>query len=95
MRPSSPEPAAGQKLAGAVIPQGHPTGYPLYALLLKLFTLLPVGEIAYRTNLSSAVLAALAVALVYRIVLKLTGAVVSSMAAAAARTDSGRCVTAC
>ncbi len=40
-----------------VIPQlgiAHPTGYPLFVLLGKLFTLLPVGDIAYRTNLLSA-----------------------------------------
>jgi len=72
------------QLVGYKLAIAHPTGYPLYTLLLKLFTLLPVGDIAYRANLSSAVLGALAVALVYRIVLKLTGAVVPSVAAAAA-----------
>lgn len=39
----------------------HPTGYPLYALLLGLFALLPVGELAYRVNLLSAVAGAAAV----------------------------------
>ena len=72
------------QLVGYKLAIAHPTGYPLYTLLLKLFTLLPVGEIAYRANLSSAVLGALAVALVYRIALKLTGAVAPSLAAAAA-----------
>ena len=43
----------------------HPTGYPTYCLLGKLFSLLPVGEVAYRLNLLSAVSAAGAVALVY------------------------------
>ena len=33
----------------------HPTGYPLYLLLGKLFTALPVGDVAYRVNLFSAV----------------------------------------
>ena len=33
---------------------GHPTGYPIYMLIAKLFTFLPVGEIAYRVNLFSA-----------------------------------------
>ncbi|MGQ9714340.1 MAG: glycosyltransferase family 117 protein [Anaerolineae bacterium] len=32
----------------------HPTGYPLYTLLGKLFTFLPVGDAAYRVNLLSA-----------------------------------------
>ncbi|MBK8822702.1 MAG: DUF2723 domain-containing protein [Anaerolineales bacterium] len=27
---------------------GHPTGYPVYILLAKLFTFLPFGDIAYR-----------------------------------------------
>jgi hypothetical protein len=36
----------------------HPPGYPLFTLLARVFTLLPVGEIAYRVNLMSALLAA-------------------------------------
>jgi hypothetical protein len=43
----------------------HPTGYPLYVLLAKLFTFLPWGEIAYRVNLMSAFFAAATVPLVY------------------------------
>jgi len=43
----------------------HPTGYPLYALLGKLFTFLPFGDVAYRVNLLSAVAAAWAVSLIY------------------------------
>src|SRR5262245_10714223 len=39
----------------------HPTGYPLYTLLGKLFTFLPVGDVAYRVNLFAAVAAGLAV----------------------------------
>ena len=50
---------------------GHPTGYPIYVLLAKLFTFLPVGDIAYRVNLFSAFSAALTVALVYLITRKL------------------------
>lgn len=37
----------------------HPPGYPLYTLLGKLFTCLPFGDVAYRVNLFSAVIAAL------------------------------------
>ncbi len=45
----------------------HPTGYPLYVLLGKLWTLLvPVGAIAYRMSLFSAACAALACAVLYR-----------------------------
>src|SRR5262249_8288752 len=44
----------------------HPSGYPLYALLGKLFTLLvPVGSIALRMSLFSAATAAAACAGVY------------------------------
>ncbi|NLE44847.1 MAG: DUF2723 domain-containing protein [Chloroflexi bacterium] len=39
----------------------HPTGYPLYVLLSKLFTLLPIGTVAWRVNLASAAYATLAV----------------------------------
>ncbi len=50
---------------------GHPTGYPVYILLAKLFTLLPIGDIAYRVNLLSAFCAALTVVFVYLILRKL------------------------
>lgn len=36
----------------------HPTGYPLYVLLGKLFSLVPIGSIAWRAELLSAVAAA-------------------------------------
>jgi hypothetical protein len=42
----------------------HPTGYPLYVLLARLFTFLPWGGIAYRVNLMSAFFAAATVPLV-------------------------------
>lgn len=38
----------------------HPTGYPLYTLLGKFFSMIPIGSIAYRANLLSAVCASLA-----------------------------------
>ena len=43
----------------------HSTGYPLYTLLGKLFTYLPVGSVAYRMNLLSAVAATVAVVVIY------------------------------
>lgn len=46
----------------------HPTGYPLYLILARLFQTIPVGSLAYRTNLMSAVFAALSALLVYHIV---------------------------
>jgi hypothetical protein len=50
---------------------GHPTGYSVYILFAKIFTLIPTGDIAYRVNLFSAFCAALTVALVYLIIRKL------------------------
>jgi hypothetical protein len=41
----------------------HPPGYPLWCLLGKLFTLIPLGSVAWRVNLLSAVLGAMAVGL--------------------------------
>ncbi len=38
----------------------HPTGYPLYLLLGKLFSLLPFGSVAWRINVGTAVLATFA-----------------------------------
>jgi hypothetical protein len=46
----------------------HPTGYPLYLLLARLFLWLPVGSLAYRTNMMSAVAAVLAALLVFSLV---------------------------
>lgn len=52
----------------------HSTGYPLYTWLGKLFTLLPVGDVAYRVNLMSAVLGAGGVGLLYVILRQVTDA---------------------
>jgi len=46
----------------------HPTGYPTFLLLARLFQFFPVGTIAYRTNLMSAVFTALTALLIYDIV---------------------------
>jgi hypothetical protein len=46
----------------------HPTGYPLYLLLAQLFQHLPVGSLAFRTNLMSAMATVVAALLVYAIV---------------------------
>lgn len=43
----------------------HCPGYPIYLLLAKLFTFLPLGEIAYRVNLFSAFMAAVTISGVY------------------------------
>lgn len=46
----------------------HPTGYPLYLLLARLFQLVPIGSLAFRTNLMSAFAAGSAAVLVYGLV---------------------------
>jgi hypothetical protein len=48
----------------------HPTGYPVYLLLAGLFQLLPVGSLAFRTNLMSAFVTASAAVLVYGLVIR-------------------------
>lgn len=49
----------------------HPTGYPLYLLLGKLFSLLPFGAQAWRVNLASAFFAVAATMVVFRLGLEL------------------------
>jgi len=51
----------------------HPTGYAVYLLLAKPFTWLPLGDVAYRVNLFSAVMAGLTIGGVYLAGKLLTG----------------------
>jgi hypothetical protein len=64
----------------------HPTGYPLYILLGKLFTLGPWSNVPWAVNLLSAVSSALAVSLVYLVARELAArrfpAVVGALALA-------------
>lgn len=59
----------------------HPTGYATQIIFGKLFTLIPVNNIAYRVNLMSAFFGALAVAETFLIVMLLTGSRVSALSA--------------
>src|SRR3712207_2488461 len=61
---------------------GHPTGYPTYMMLTHLFTYLPVGDVAYRVNLASAVYGAAAVIVVYAVGLRLGWRIVPAAAGA-------------
>ncbi|MCI0395413.1 MAG: DUF2723 domain-containing protein [Chloroflexi bacterium] len=56
----------GGELITAAVTLGvpHPPGYPTYVLLGKLFSFLPLGPVAFRFNLFSAVAVAVAAALV-------------------------------
>lgn len=51
----------------------HPTGYPTYLALSRLFTFLPLSDLAYRVNLFSALMGALTAAGVYLCGRVLTG----------------------
>lgn len=49
----------------------HPTGYPLYTMLVKAFTLIPIGSLAWRANVFSGMAAAGAVAVAVLIAIRL------------------------
>jgi hypothetical protein len=68
--------------ASYVLGNAHPTGYPLYLLLGKLFSLLPVGEVAFRYNLFSAVCSAGAAAVVAVTVFRLCRDALAALVAA-------------
>lgn len=55
----------------AILGVAHSSGYPLYLLIAKLFTLLPFGDVAFRVNFFSAVSAALTVPFIYAIAFRL------------------------
>jgi hypothetical protein len=76
--------ADGGDLIAAAATNGvpHPTGYPVYLLLARLFQLLPVGSLAFRTNLLSALAAALAALIAYRLVSRSTNNPLAGLASA-------------
>ncbi|HYO48584.1 MAG TPA: DUF2723 domain-containing protein [Chloroflexia bacterium] len=62
----------------------HPTGYPLYLLLGRLWiAIFPFGDVAFRMNLLSAIFAALAVWALYALVRRITSNTIAGIAAAA------------
>lgn len=69
------------------IPQA--TGYPTYTVLTHLFTYLPIGDVAYRVNLASAVFGTLGVVAVFLVGLALSGRVVAATVGALAFGTSG------
>jgi hypothetical protein len=71
-------------VASATLGIPHPTGYPLYVLLGRVATLLPVGTTAFRINLVSALAGATGVFFVARLALELAPAAGASALAVAA-----------
>lgn len=59
--------SAKWQFVGKVLGVPHTTGYPLYVLVNHVFSLLPVGTLAFRINFMSAFFAVLAVVLLQRI----------------------------
>jgi hypothetical protein len=65
--------------ASALLKIAHPTGYPLFTILGKLFTFIPSGDAAYSLNIMSAVISSAAVFVLFNLMLflindfKLTG----------------------
>lgn len=86
VRTLSPTTDVADSLEFQVVAHGltfaHPPGYPLYTLLGKLFTLLPLGDVAYRMNLLSAVAAGAAVAVTFVTAARLTGRPAAALAGA-------------
>ncbi|MEK7348708.1 MAG: DUF2723 domain-containing protein [Candidatus Eisenbacteria bacterium] len=75
--------------ASATLGIAHPTGYPLFVLLGRLASLLPLGSIAFRINLVAALAGAAAVYFLARFVLELASAGRDAGADRASTRDSG------
>jgi hypothetical protein len=67
---------------GSVLGTAHPPGYPLYIFVSYAFSKLPIGTMAYRMNLLSAVLSSAAVAMVFLTLVRLRCHTLVAVAAA-------------
>ena len=65
--------AAKFQFSSRVLGTPHTSGYPLYSLVSRLFSMLPLKNPAYRINFMSAFFAAAAVLVLFLIINKLTG----------------------
>jgi tetratricopeptide (TPR) repeat protein len=62
---------SGELITGAYrLGVPHPPGYPAWAIIGKLFCLIPIGDVGYRVNLMSAVCGALAAGMVALVLAK-------------------------
>ena len=60
----------------------HAPGYPLFSILGKLFTFIPLGTIAFRFSIFSTLFSALTILLIYSITYKLTRNIIVSLISA-------------
>lgn len=74
--------AARFQIAAPLLGTGHPTGYPTFILLGKLFTYIPVGDIAYRVNLMAAFFGAVAASLLFLVAKEIGGRILPAAGAA-------------
>ncbi len=65
--------------AAYTLEAGHPPGYPLFILIGKLFTFIPVGSIAFRINLMVCVFGAITIFVIFHILRKLSLSPLSSL----------------
>jgi len=72
------------QIVGPVLGVAHPPGFALYTMLAKLFSLLPLGETAYRVNLMGAVTGAVTLLVVGRTARHIAGSMWAGLAAACA-----------
>ncbi len=62
---------SGELITAAVtLGVAHPPGYPLWLILAKMFSFLPLGDIAFRLNLMSAIFGAAAVGILALIIVR-------------------------
>jgi hypothetical protein len=77
-----PEDTPKFQFLGYVLGSAHPPGYPLYVLLTHAFVRIPIGTIAYRANLFSALMAAVACVVAYTTARRLGAGRIASIGAA-------------
>jgi len=68
--------------AAVILGVPHPPGYPLFTMLGHLFSLLPIGSLAFRVNLLSVTCDALTVGIVFLTAVRLSGSRLAATVAA-------------
>lgn len=77
---------SGEIAAAAVtLGIGHPPGYPLYTLCGKIFSLLPLGDEAFRINLLAAVFGSLTLLMLFQVITYTAGKIVTGISAVSVR----------